>query len=430
MRIIRLAVPVYVELLAAVVAVGLIDAFWLARLGAAAVAAVTVGTTVEYLAYGVMLTVTMGTTVVIARRTGRGEGGTAEVRRTAWMLWAAVSLLIAVPGFLLREPLAALFVADPTARRLTADFLAVSLPLVPIYFAQATVDAVFKGHADTRTPMRMALLSNGLVFALDPLLIHGLDLGVPGAALATAAARAITLAIALTLLRRRHPVSGGAFSPGVARDIAATGTPGAGDFLSRNVVAMILINVIAGFGVAAVAGYGVANRILLAGAMFFYAVRQAAMIESARSPKPVEGLALRLGLGAGLTAAVILAVGATPLMRLFTTDPQVVAHGADFLRAVPGYLILFGGLIALSGVLQGTGRGGRYLTTLLIGYAAQIPLAYALSAWLGLAGVWAAMTVTAALQLALTLPTAFRRAPAPVPVPAPARSSAPSPATR
>ncbi|MEV0520343.1 MATE family efflux transporter, partial [Nonomuraea sp. NPDC050405] len=68
---IRLAVPVYVELVTAVVAVGLIDLLWVSGLGEGAIAAVTVGTTVEYLAYGLFLAVPTGVTVLVGRRDGR-----------------------------------------------------------------------------------------------------------------------------------------------------------------------------------------------------------------------------------------------------------------------------------------------------------------------------------------------------------------------
>ncbi|MFD0470617.1 hypothetical protein ACFQ0B_21680 [Nonomuraea thailandensis] len=57
---IRLALPVYVELLTAVVAVGVIDLLWVSGLGEAAIAAVTVGTTAEFLAYGLFLAVPTG----------------------------------------------------------------------------------------------------------------------------------------------------------------------------------------------------------------------------------------------------------------------------------------------------------------------------------------------------------------------------------
>ncbi|NUW45299.1 MATE family efflux transporter [Nonomuraea rhodomycinica] len=399
---IRLAIPVYVELLTAVVAVGLIDLLWVSGLGEAAVAAVTVGTTVEYLAYGLFLAVPTGVTVLVGRRDGHAP--VTPVVRAGWALWAVLSVAIAVPGVLLREPLAALFTDD---WRLTAGFFLVSLGGLPVYFAQTVVDGILKGRGDTRRPMRHAILCNVLVVALDPLFIYGLDLGVQGAALATVAARLLTLVVALATSRRliRPPstegdagVGAGADAVGgaaVAWDVVRTGLPMSGDFLARSAVGMALVDLVAGFGTRELAGYGIGQKVMLAGVMVFYALRQAAMIRTARS-EPV-GSPLLLGLGAGAAVALAVNAVAAPVAALFTADPE---PAVSFLRWMTLYLVPFGGLIAVGGVLQASGRGGRLLAATLAGFAVQVPLAYALSAHAGVTGVWLAMAAGAAVSLA------------------------------
>ncbi|NEB75965.1 MATE family efflux transporter, partial [Streptomyces sp. SID14478] len=62
------------------------------------------------------------------------------------------------------------------------------------------VDGILKGAGDTRTPLRLALLANGLILVLDPLLISAY--GVVGAAVSTVAARLVALAAGLGALRR------------------------------------------------------------------------------------------------------------------------------------------------------------------------------------------------------------------------------------
>ncbi|MFG1704647.1 MATE family efflux transporter [Nonomuraea sp. M3C6] len=382
----RLALPIYVELLTAVVAVGLIDLLWVSGLGEAAIAAVTVGTTAEYLAYGLFLAVPTGVTVLIGRRDGHAP--LAPVIRTGWLLWGVFSVAIAVPGVLWREPLAGLFTDSPA---LTADFLLVSLGGLPVFFAQTVVDGILKGLGNTKLPMRNAFICNGLVIALDPLFIYGLDLGVQGAAIATVIARLITLAIALlSVVRLRSPGQGLA-----AGEVIRTGLPMSGDFLARSLVGLALVEIVAGFGTAEVAGYGIGQKIMLAGVMVFYALRQAAMIRTARS-EPVRA-PLRLGLGAGAVVAIVLNVAAAPVAGLFTDDPAVAV---GFLRWMALYLVPFGGLIAVGGVMQASGRGSRLLAATLAGFAVQLPLAYLLSSWLGVPGVWLSMAAGAAVSLA------------------------------
>ncbi|MBN6053406.1 polysaccharide biosynthesis C-terminal domain-containing protein, partial [Nonomuraea sp. RK-328] len=384
---VRLAIPVYVELLTAVVAVGLIDLLWVSGLGEAAVAAVTVGTTVEYLAYGLFLAIPTGVTVLVGRRDGHAP--VAPVVRAGWALWAVLSVAIAVPGVLLREPLAALFTDE---WRLTAGFFLISLGGLPVYFAQTVVDGILKGRGDTRRPMRHAILCNVLVVALDPLFIYGLDLGVQGAALATVAARLLTLGVSLATSRRltRAPSADedaartGAVASDAARttavasdgdadrtravmwDVVRTGLPMSGDFLARSAVGMALVDLVAGFGTRELAGYGIGQKVMLAGVMVFYALRQAAMIRTARSEP--TGSPLLLGLGAGAVVALALNAVAAPVAALFTADPE---PAVSFLRWMTLYLVPFGGLIAVGGVLQASGRGGRLLAATLAGFAVQ-----------------------------------------------------------
>jgi Na+-driven multidrug efflux pump len=180
----------------------------------------------------------------------------------------------------------------------------------------------------------------------------------------------------------------------VAGEVIGTGLPMSGDFLARALVGMALVEIVAGFGTAAVAGYGIGQKIMLAGVMVFYALRQAAMIRTARSEAVRSPLAL--GLGAGVVIAIVLNVPAAPVAGLFTGDPAVAV---EFLRWMTLYLVPFGGLIAVGGVLQASGRGSRLLAATLAGFAVQLPLAYGLSAWLGITGVWLSMAAGATISL-------------------------------
>jgi putative MATE family efflux protein len=419
MRLIRLALPVYVELLTAVVAVSLIDTLWVSGLGSRAVAAVTIATTTEYVALGVMLAVQTGTTVLIGRRDGKQP--LTPLIRTSWVLWGGASVAVAVPGVLLRDPLAGLFTSDATTAALASGFYAISLGGLPVFFAQCLVDGMFKGLGDTRTPMRTALLCNALVIGLDPLFIYGLGLGVRGAALATVLARLLTLAVAASLLVRRLPRPAGiggsfgglfgfrsAFRGADAVDVLRTGLPMSGDFLARSAVGMALVGMVGTYGVAAQAGYGIGMKIMLAGVMAFYALRQAAMIDTARTGGTTPAAALRLGLVAGVVTAAVLNGVARPVAGWFSQDPAVVAEAVWFLRCMTGYLVPFGGLIALGGVLQAGNRGNRLLAATLAGFAVQLPLAHGLSSRLGVTGIWLSMSAAALLSLGLVCLTGLR----------------------
>ncbi|WP_328958579.1 MATE family efflux transporter [Kitasatospora purpeofusca] len=427
-RLVALAGPVYGELLSGVVA-SVVGAYWVAGLGAPAVAAVTLAGTVENLLLGLVLVVASGTTVRLAHAHGAGDpAGAGRVARAAWRLCALGSLLIAVPGFLARDRIAAAFL-DGEAAALAADWFTVAFPAFALFFAQRIADELFKGVGDTRTPLRTALLGNALLLVLDPLLILGPGpfpaLGVTGAALALTASRAVALAVT-ALLRRRHRLpapAGGLLAEGHA--ITATGAPFGLDFTARMGVGTVQLGLVAAFGVPAVAGYGVGYRVLLIVTMAFYAVRQAAAIEAARltgaarragadPAAVVRSLArdtARLAGALGVGAALLCAAAARPVTALFTDDRAVVGEAVGFLRMAGLYLLPYALVVALGGVRQAAGAGRRAVVAVLLGLTAQLASGAALSGPFGVRGLWAGMTIGALVQLALLLlPVSRRRA--------------------
>lgn len=173
-QLVSLAHPVYFSLLATVAA-GIINTAWVSRLGGAAVAAVAVATNTENVLLGVSLVFASGTTVLVAH--ARGARDPAAVRaavRGGWALCGLVTPVVVVGGLLLREPLARLVLGggEGAALSLAVAYFGISLPGIAVFFAQNLVDGILKGAGDTRTPMRLALLANGLILACDPFLIQ------------------------------------------------------------------------------------------------------------------------------------------------------------------------------------------------------------------------------------------------------------------
>ncbi|MEU5216178.1 MATE family efflux transporter [Streptomyces sp. NPDC020807] len=410
--LVRLAGPVYLELLAGVAA-GIINMLWVARLGGDAVAAVALAGNVENLLLGVVLMAASGTTVLVARARGADDPGAvrAAVRGGA-VLCALLVPPVALGGFLFRDPLAALLLGgqDHPAHALATAYFAISLPGTAVFFAVTVLDGVLKGTGDTRTPMRLAFLANGLILVLDPLLIQAY--GVRGAALATVAGRSCALAAGLLALRRTALLRAArAARPALptaaaVRRTAATGLPMAVDFTVRMGGALALVSVVARLGVTEIAAYGIATKAMYVATMAFYAVRQAASIHTAhllgtgsdeRRAVARQALGIAAALGAG--AAGLLFLGAGPVMRAFGADPDVAAAGALFLRCLGPYLLLMACFIGVGGVFEGSGAGPYLARITVAGVLVQLPLAYALSG-LGLGGICLATALAMAAQCA------------------------------
>ncbi|MFI0809940.1 MATE family efflux transporter [Streptomyces echinatus] len=420
-QLVSLARPVYLSLLASV-ASGIINTVWVSRCGGAAVAAVAVATNTENVLLGVALVFASGTTVLVAH--ARGARDPAALRSAVHggrALCALVTPVVAVAGFLLREPLAALVLggAEGTARDLAAAYFAISLPGMAVFFAQQLVDGILKGAGDTRTPMRLALLANGLILLCDPLLIH--RYGVPGAAASTVLCRGVALAVGLSALGRCAPLRAAAGTrpaEGVRaalRRTLATGLPMSADFTVRQGSALVLVAIVARLGVTAVAGYSIAYKVLYVATMAFYSVRQAAAIHTAHTRgtgrdarRDIGRQAVLLSGALGLLSALLFAVAAPWITAAFGAGPEVARQGVLFLRCIGPYLLLMACFIALGGVFEGGGAAPALLRVTLLGTAVQLPLAYVL-AGLGLPGVCLALALAMAVQCAAAVVLLPRR---------------------
>ncbi|MFF7176325.1 MATE family efflux transporter [Streptomyces pseudovenezuelae] len=408
-QLVALAHPVYLGLLASVAA-GIINTVWVSRLGGSAVAAVAVATNTENVLLGVALVFGSGTTVLVAHARGaRDPGGVRAAVRGGVALWALVTPVAAVGGFLLREPLARLVLDGGPAVSLATAYFAVSLPGITVFFAQQLVDGILKGAGDTRTPMRLALLANGLILVCDPFLIQAY--GVRGAAASTVLCRAVALGTGLVVLRRNALLRSCAGAPaGVSpRGTLRTGLPMAADFTVRQGGALVLVAIVARLGVTAVAAYAIAYKVMYVATMAFYAVRQAASIHTAqlrgagRDARRAVGREAVLVSGAvGLAAAVLLLVTAPWIMAAFGAGPEVAHDGVLFLRCVGPYLLLMACFIALGGVFEGSGGAPALLKVTLLGTAVQLALAYACTG-LGLPGVCLALALAMALQCGIAV---------------------------
>lgn len=407
-QLISLAHPVYLSLLASVAA-GIINTVWVSRLGGPAVAAVAVATNTENVLLGVALVFASGTTVLVAHARGaRDPAALRSAVRGGWALCALVTPVVVAAGFLLREPLARLLLgATGPELPLAVAYFTVSLPGIAVFYAQQLVDGILKGTGDTRTPMRLALLANGLILVCDPFLIH--LYGVRGAAVSTVLCRMVALGVGLRALRRNALLRTKSVPPAESvsaalRRTLTTGLPMSADFTVRQTGTLVLVAIVARLGVTAVAAYAIAYKVLYVATMAFYSVRQAAAIHTSQlrgagrdERREVGREALLVSGTVGVTAAVLLGVTAPWIMVAFGAGPQVAHEGTLFLRCVGPYLLLMACFIALGGVFEGSGGAPALLRVTLLGTAVQLPLAYGLSG-LGLPGVCLALALAMGVQ--------------------------------
>ena len=367
-QVLRLALPAVGEQLLNLM-VGIVDTFLVGHLGKQALAAVGLANEWVMVATTFFGAVATGTTALIARAVGGEDWHLAgRALRQSLILGTAIGLLTTILGLSLAGPVVALLGAQADTQPLAATYLRTVATIFLLSTLMFVSNAAMRGAGDTRTPMIIMLIVNGLNAAVAWVLINGPfglpKMGVEGSAIGAAVGRGVggILAIALLLRGRgglRLTLSQLRPDLCLMGRILRIGLPSGLETILFRLAQMSFYRVVAGLGTAALAAQKVAldaaSISFLPG--FGFAVAATTLVGQglgANDPKRAErsgylsflwGCGLMVGMG-----LIFLAVPAT-LVRFFTPDPQVIALGALPLRIIglaqPGLaaaMIFAGGL--------------------------------------------------------------------------------------
>ena len=163
-----------------------------------------------------------------------------------------------------------------------------------------------------------------------------------------------------------------------------------------------VMGIVNGFGTDVIAAYTAAGRIdALASmpAMNFGAALSVFVgqnLGANRADRVRKGLMSTIfmaGLVSVLVSIVVWFFGAQ-LMRMFTTEPEVINVGVRYLVIVSSFYILFSTMFCYTGLLRGAGATLiPMFITLFSLWIIRIPLAYFLSDKLGSDGIWWAIPI-------------------------------------
>lgn len=426
--IVLLAVPMVLEMsMESIFAV--VDAFFVGRLGAAAVATIGLVESLMIVIYTVAMGLSTGLTAIVARRIGEKDGaGAARAAVQGLLLGLGMSTVLGVLGTVYARDLLAIMGADAEVLRVGPGFARLSLAGNASVFLLFVVNAAFRGAGDAAIAMRALILGNAVNIALAPLLIFGWGvvpaLGLEGAAIATIVGRGLGFLWAMRQLlagdgalrvHREHL----AVELGTMRDIVAVAGWGVVQYAISSASWIGLVRIIATFGGIAVAGYTIAIRILLFVIMPAYGVAAAAatMVGQSLGAKDPDRAARAVWVAARINMLVLGAttllmwVLAPSLVRIFTDAAAVATIARDGLRTMALGLPLFGLGMVLEQSFNGAGdtRTPSWLNFGVF-WLFQIPLAWTLCTRVGLGPEGAFISVSIAYSvLALTSAMLFRR---------------------
>jgi putative MATE family efflux protein len=426
--VIMLAVPMVMEMaMESIFAVA--DVFWVAHLGADAVATVGLTESMLTMIYTAAMGLSIGATALVARRTGEQDPeGASRAAGQSMLLGLAVALAIAALTAPEAERLLRIMGASEEVVRSGKGFTRVMLGGNATVLLLFMLNAVFRGSGDAAVAMRVLWLGNILNIVLGPCFIFGLGpfprLGVTGAAVATNLGRGTAVACQLAILfggrsRIRLALGHLRLDLSLMRSVLRLSGSGTIQILISTASYIGLVRILSVFGSPALAGYTIGMRVIMFAILPAFGVSNAAATmvgqnlgaqRPDRAERAVWTAAFYNMVFLGAVGLAFL-VGAPFIARLFTSDGEVLPYAVSCLRTVSLGFVFYAYGMVLTQAFNGAGDTWTpTVINLFVFWLWEIPLAWWLSsqAGFGARGVFMALTI-AYSTLAVVSAILFRR---------------------
>lgn len=352
----------------------LIDIYWVGKLSGAAVAAVSLVSSLMFVVIGISQMLTVGTVALVSQARGRQDD--AEVQRVfnqSQGLSLLTGILFLLLAFLGRDLYLQALSSDAETTRLAVQFFNIFMPAMALQFTMVGLGAALRGTGNMKPGLIAQTASVVLNMILAPFLIFGWAglpaMGVAGAGLATFIATAAALAGMVWYLRRAGTYLRNDFAQwkpqgGVWARLLMIGAPAGAEFILMTVILSVIYGVIKSFGAEAQAGFGIGMRVMQAWFMpaiclSFAVAAVAGQNFGAKNSARVRETAVegsKLVIGFMLLITLLSHIAPAWMIGVFSQDPKVVEVGADYLRIVSYNFIASGLIMLANGLYQGMGN--------------------------------------------------------------------------
>ncbi|MFP6565095.1 MAG: MATE family efflux transporter [Myxococcota bacterium] len=368
-----LALPLVATSLAGVV-FQLVDLGLISRLGEDATTAIIVSNqSLRQIVLVLAMGASFGAQGLVSQFVGSGRVDAAEhVAGQVVLLGGVFSVAIAGLGVWLPEVLLGWLNVAPDVMDIGVGYVRLSLGLNLGFVFLILFGAILNGAGDTTTPLVVSLVQTVLSIGAEWILIFGNfgfpALGVEGAALGLAVGQIAAGGIALWVLfrgrsrvhlRRRHLRP----DPAVFAKLFRLSWPPALQMMGGFAVTAYFIRMMGGFGETAQAAYSIGLRLSMIGPMLAFPIAGAAAtlvgqaLGAGNPQRAWRSIFVTLCVHAPLLWVLALAgyVFRFEIMQAFSSDPDVVALGAELLAYQAASFFFLGINFVLFRALQGAG---------------------------------------------------------------------------
>jgi len=377
----------------------LTDTFWVGRLGAEAVAAVSISFPVIFLLVSLGGGLAMAGTILIAQFKGKqNEVMTNHIAAQTLLMVVFISLILAVIGYSLAPWLVNLMGAEESVTSQAVSYMRISFIGVVFMFTFFVYQSLMRGVGDVKTPMYIVLGTVLLNLILDPLFIFGYKFipgfGVGGAAVASIATEGLSALIGVILLfKGKYSIhtKWQDFKPdfSLIKKMFRLGFPTSIEQSVRALGMNFMTFLVVGFGTVAIVAYGIGGRILsfIIIPAFGLSIATSTLVGQNIGAGKIERAEEVIRKGAVISfvslsiVGVIMFLTADFLAALFVPgETEAILSSAHFIRIIS----LSFGFIGLQLIYNGAFRGAgdtfiAMILSIISLWILQFPLAYLLS---------------------------------------------------
>jgi putative MATE family efflux protein len=336
-----------------IIVFNLVDTFFISKLGGEPLAAISFTFPVIMVIGALSHGIGMGAASVLSRAIGAGDHKRVQRLTTDSLLLSVLIVsLVSSCGLIFLDPLFLLLGASESLLPLIRSYMVIWFSTVAFMIIPMVGNNSIRAAGNTLFPGMIMALSGLINVVLDPVFIFGYlgfpAMGIQGAALATALARAFSLVVALYVMHHRFnlitwkmPVLQEFLLS--CRAILHIGIPATLTNLMAPLYIAIAIRLIAGYGQSAVAAVGAATRIeqlvlilplALGSVLVPFAGQNWGAGKKDRVIKALE-TAFMIVAAWGAMSWAGLALFRHQLAALFSDDPEIVSTMTFYLAVIP-----------------------------------------------------------------------------------------------
>lgn len=359
--------------------------------GEADVSAVATGSQTMLIVTGIVTGLSMGTTVLLGKKIGsKDDKGAADTIGTSICIFAFLGMILSIVMTVAAPKIAVVMNTPSEAFEKTVHYIMICGAGSLFIVGYNLISAIFRGMGNSKAPLLFVLIACIANIVGDVTLIKVFDMGTVGAAIATIAAQAISVALSLIFIKRKgFPFSFRKDNIRLDKDTAVNviklGFPIALQDMCNEISYLILIGFVNTLGVTASAGVGIAEKLVMFMLLIPMSYMQSISAFVAQNIGAKQSGRAKRAMWTGMCTAVILGgvmsylsfFHGDLLSKIFIKELPVIQASARFLKATAIECFILSIAYCFTGYYNGLGK-----TTFVMGqglcaiFLVKIPFAW------------------------------------------------------